>query len=121
MSEYYKQAIDVLLSPNVDLRKVSIELAKYDPQLFVKLVNSISFTYEKEFIKHIENNKIVEAIKLLRNANGIGLKEAKDIADTVRNTLNDCGRCRERSPYALLPNELNSEYKKIYERIISAL
>lgn len=81
----YIRAIEIAASP-FDAKKIAIALAKHDPELFVKLYDSTTSveTWQRDAITMLYRGEMVSAIKLLRTVTGMGLKEAKDIADAVR-------------------------------------
>ena len=60
----------------------------------------------------------VEAIKLIREKTGFGLKESKDISDHLQNYFAGLGFCR---PYAIDgESRLNEKQKEVYNMIVRA-
>ena len=90
--ECYKQAIDLLTNKELNYRAIVIEFAKHHPKLFMKLVvpnrDVIEVLRKEDWMngcrKYLVDGKKVEAIKLCRNATGLGLKEAKDVCDRAQ-------------------------------------
>lgn len=87
----HTQAIELLTGPTeLNYKQIAIELAKHHPTIFVKLAAGPSFHAEKwryEVHDAMCGGRKVEAIKCLRAATGLGLKEAKDICDNIQNHL----------------------------------
>lgn len=91
MSEAYKKAIDILAAGSFDANKIAVELAKVNPELFVQIASGKS-TAEEMLAFAIERHKangdmFIQTIKDLRTQYGLGLKEAKDIADEAKEKL----------------------------------
>lgn len=88
----YSRAIEIAASA-FDAKKIAIALAKHDPVLFVKLFEQTTAVepWHGEVITHLYRGEMVQAIKMIRVASGLGLKEAKDIADTVRWMMSTSG------------------------------
>ena len=105
MSNSYAAAIETLTNENVDFRRIAIELAKTSPALFlrlhrnekpVKIMQSILTPAQTvEIISCIRTGIRIGSIKALRMARGLGLKEAKDIIDTVNLEANEYTRVDE--------------------------
>lgn len=88
----YSRAIDLLMDNAVDYRKIVIELAKVNPGLFVELATRNAPTpahlqWHRKVHEHILQDEMVSAIKLVREKKSLGLKEAKDICDSLRNVM----------------------------------
>lgn len=84
----YGCVIDCLTSGQIDLRQIAIDLAKEDPVMFLKLArNGIRPEWAVEVRRQMEGGNKVGAIKALRAAKGLGLKDAKDIVDCVHDDL----------------------------------
>lgn len=92
--EHYSKAIDILVDEDLDWKAIVVGLAKKAPDLFVKLAEELSprmgprmFNVEPDLQLYTqvgEELKLrgkVPAIKMLRNATGCGLKEAKDYVE----------------------------------------
>lgn len=88
----YSRAIEIAASA-FDAKKIAIALAKHDPVLFVKLFEQTTTVepWHREVITHLYKGEMVQAIKMIRVASGLGLKEAKDVADTVRWMMSTSG------------------------------
>ena len=91
MNTDYKKAIDILTGPEtIDYRKVCVELAKTDPAAFVRLVRGNTkaiVEWHNTLLRHIKENRPIDAIKLVREKTGFGLKESKDIVDNLTHLL----------------------------------
>lgn len=90
-TESYKQAIDILMAGTFDAKAVAVELAKNYPTIFVRLAASASAPKEDAWMLSVRAKLVggqkVEAIKEIRGETGLGLKEAKDMADNAQNRL----------------------------------
>ncbi len=78
MSNHYKEAIEIIESDQ-DWRGICIQLAKNNPSLLCKYANgknAMFITEAKLFGK-------VAAIKLIRNRTGMGLKESKELIESM--------------------------------------
>jgi len=80
MSIFYKQAIDILQTEQ-DWKGICIEIAKNNPSLFCKFADKKNIN--AMFIYEAKINGKVAAIKLIRNEIGLGLKEAKDLIESL--------------------------------------
>ena len=131
----YKQAIETLMSRDVeiDYRSIVVKLAQHSPTLFNKLYAEIAAPVlvgvPKPGMSGVEElavsinildslryrNAKVDAIKLIRNTYGFGLKESKDIADHLCNYLNKAG-------YSVAeyhdPAWLNSSQQQVLDKLI---
>lgn len=88
MTQAYRSAIDILMQGEVDFRQIAIELAKTDPDLFVRLAEQPrAEPWLKEIIGFVREQKYVESIRTLRTHTRFGLKEAKDVIDNLRERL----------------------------------
>ena len=106
----YKQAIETLMSRDVeiDYRSIVVKLAQHSPTLFNKLYAEIaapvlvgdpkpgmSDDEERRGIYILNTlryrNAKVDAIKLIRDTYGFGLKESKEVADHLCNYLSKAG------------------------------
>lgn len=121
---HFQKAIAVLMNENIDYKKVCIALAQSNPKLFVKLVDDPNvFKPVEDWHREVKRNMIgerkIEAIKLIRNMTGFGLKEAKDISDHLQNYFAKHGLCR---PYefSCSVEALNAEQKEVYNLITRA-
>lgn len=91
----YKCVIEIINNGDYDANKIAILLAKENPDLFVKLHNYEVETilpekkmYQFALKNYLANGKQpIQTIKDLRFEFNIGLKEAKDIIDKVRDDL----------------------------------
>lgn len=92
----YSRAIDLLLSDQVDYKQVVVELAKKHPTIFVRLVDGSSPVTRPRWHRRvnslIQSVRKIDAIRLIREETGLGLREAKDIADNVQHELYVAGR-----------------------------
>ena len=94
MSNVYAEVIEALANDRIDYQRISVELAKHNPSLFLRLhrgetkptKNLLSEKALSEIRNAIHNDQRITAIKALRNAtqktnspHGLELKEARDI------------------------------------------
>lgn len=130
----YKQAIETLMSRDVeiDYRSIVVKLAQHSPTLFNKLYAEIaapvlvgdpkpgmSDDEERRGIDILDSlryhNAKVDAIKLIRDTYGFGLKESKDITDHLCNYLSKAG-------YSVAeyhdPAWLNSSQQQVLDKLI---
>ena len=130
----YKQAIETLMSRDVeiDYRSIVVKLAQHSPTLFNKLYAEIaapvlvgdpkpgmSDDEERRVINILDSlryrNAKVDAIKLIRDAYGFGVKESKDIADHLCNYLSKAGYCVAEYHD---PAWLNSSQQRVLDKLI---
>ena len=130
----YKQAIETLMSRDVeiDYRSIVVKLAQHSPTLFNKLYAEIaapvlvgdpkpgmSDDEERRIINILDSlryrNAEVDAIKLIRDTYGFGVKESKDIADHLCNYLSKAGYCVAEYHD---PAWLNSSQQRVLDKLI---
>lgn len=130
----YKQAIETLMSRDVeiDYRSIVVKLAQHSPTLFNKLYAEIaapvlvgdpkpgmSDDEERRVINILDslryNNAKIDAIKLIRDTYGFGVKEAKDVADHLCNYLSKAGYCVAEYHD---PAWLNSSQQRVLDKLI---
>ena len=81
MDEYYQCAIDILTWKNTDYREICIALAKTNPKALCDAANMTPWKLEALRIYYAEGK--VPAIKAIRAATGMGLKEAKEAIEDI--------------------------------------
>jgi len=88
MNQVYARVIEVLANGNIDLRQIGLELAKAHPLVFLEIASRTARPEWAVKVRHemATGNKIM-AIKLLRAAKNLGLKDAKDIVDCMHEDL----------------------------------
>ena len=130
----YKQAIETLMSRDVeiDYRSIVVKLAQHSPTLFNKLYAEIvapvlvgdpkpvmSDDEERRVINILNSlryhNAKVDAIKLIRDTYGFGLKESKEVADHLCNYLSKAGYSVAEYPD---PVWLNSSQQRVLDKLI---
>lgn len=130
----YKQAIETLMSRDVeiDYRSIVVKLAQHSPTLFNKLYAEIaapvlvgdskpgmSDDEERRVINILDSlryhNAKVDAIKLIRDTYGFGVKESKEVADHLCNYLSKAGYCVAEYPD---PAWLNSSQQRVLDKLI---
>lgn len=82
--EIYSKVIDLLLSGELDYKKIAIELAKREPAIFLEILTPtrermLPNKTSQTIAAYIKSNQLISAIKELRNVKGLDLKTAKDI------------------------------------------
>lgn len=88
MNSDYIKVIELLLNGSVNLRDVAVTLAKSDPALFLRLAGvKEEASWHSTVMQLILNNERVNAIKIVREMTGLGLKNAKDVCDAVAGRL----------------------------------
>jgi ribosomal protein L7/L12 len=95
----YKQAIDILTSNDRVFTTVEIELAKLHPALFVRFAADPRPKWQDTVKELLHSGHFIDAIKEIRNATNLGLKEAKDVADYIRGNR-DCALSAEHEKLA---------------------
>ena len=87
-SKYYKQAIDVIATGDIDYSQLGVALAKANPRLFLSLLpKPVVVTHDSwvvEAARYLNEGHYVDAIRSVRAGTLMGLKAAKDICDEVR-------------------------------------
>lgn len=116
----YIEAIELLVNSDVDYKKVCVSLAKQYPDIFVNLAKPAPvMPWAMTVVEHLENNRYVNAIKQVRESNSLGLKEAKDIVDNLRNLMVSRGYPVQVATYA--PPILDAEELRVYQYLVKAL
>ncbi len=82
--EIYSKVIDRLLSGDLNYKKIVIELAKQEPEIFLEISGSpveqiLPVDTVKQIVSDIKSNQMIKAIQELRTAMNLGLGEARDI------------------------------------------
>lgn len=96
LSEAINFTLEMMETANFNWFQVVKEISVTNPEAVfnaMKMVKSgtTSF-YEYEAIRLIRNNQMVPAIKFIRENTGMGLKEAKDYAERLRDDLKASGQ-----------------------------
>lgn len=119
----YAQAITILMSDEVNFRALGIKLAQTHPALFVSLSGVPAEKPEPmpeqwiiDTINYLPQN-LVNAIKCVRHATGLGLKEAKDVVDNVAQRLGI--RDRDYAPGALTYDKQQNAYKALVKHALT--
>ena len=91
MQKHYAEAIDILMSPDLDMSKIVRELAKQHPSILVKLVKG---TAEQQIVRELEgimkydpSGCYIAAVKHYREKTGAVLREAVDFVAPIRDRL----------------------------------
>lgn len=82
MKSVEQQVLEYITYKSVDFAQIGKVVATTYPAIFMMIVNDGA-----EYKELIRQGNIVSAIKLRRENNGEGLKEAKDFIDKVRNQM----------------------------------
>ena len=115
----YKNVIDILLRPDLDWKAIVVAIAKEYPGIVVEAVQP-SYNWHKEVIINLINVPPlrVEAVKLVRQYAGFGLKEALDVVNNVQEELYHRGmstlerfECRG----------MNHEQRLVYDAILKSI
>lgn len=119
MNHTYARVIDVLAKGDVDLRQIAIDLAKQEPVIFLELA---SRTARPEWAVKVRSemaacNKVM-AIKLLRAAKNLGLKDAKDIVDCIHEDLYRLSPRGPLNPLGFVRPFLTRDNEAIYHEIM---
>jgi hypothetical protein len=97
MNQHYSEVIDVLMTQDINYKKIAIELAKKHPDIFMEcLAQSTEFLGQKltctelailDILKNPPSSTIspkIEAIKQYRIIANTNLKEAKDAVEAMQ-------------------------------------
>jgi ribosomal protein L7/L12 len=86
MTAAYQQIIKLFAEGQVDFKAVATRLAQQEPEMFLCMVDAeANEPWMREAMAHMRENHKVECIKVIRTRTGLGLKEAKEIADHLQN------------------------------------
>ena len=85
MSNYYSQAIQVLVNDKTEYRALAFEIAKANPKAVVKAAErlEVGFGWQRECASLMASDLKIAAIKRCRELTGMGLKEAKDACEAL--------------------------------------
>ena len=96
--------------------QIGAAMVKNQPALFMRHAtgNQTKFAAAKQIIQHltVDKNKVA-AIKKMREAWGLGLKDAKDTVDLLHHDLGNLGMTQQYShstPLSSFSNEMRSAY-----------
>jgi len=92
---YYKRAIDIALEvdsdDNWDVIPANIiwYIAKNHPKILIESYEYLRYDYKNdrivsELVSLIKEDRFIQAIKIYREYTGLGLREAKDFCDNLR-------------------------------------
>jgi hypothetical protein len=87
---FYKKAIDILMSDNLNYKELIVRLAKDNPELFIDLVqiNRAPVDHDiRSILGNLLSGNRIEAIKLTRTKFSLELKEAKDVINNLCDNL----------------------------------
>jgi len=76
MRNWYAEAIQIVTDEKTDFRALLIEVAKKHPKAVVTAKTGTGWEEEVRFL--VESGQKINAIKVCRNATGMGLREAKE-------------------------------------------
>ena len=83
-AQMYQEAIEVLMS-DMDRSLLVREIAKHNPASLVEAARRLGFARTLEaLVLEMLPDGYVNAIKMVREQRGMGLKEAKDYVDGIR-------------------------------------
>jgi hypothetical protein len=81
--DLYKRVIEILMNEEIDYKRVVVELAKCEPEVFLRVVDRAPVPWMEKAVEDIKNGMLIEAIKDARNQADLPLKEAKDLMEKV--------------------------------------
>ena len=120
MKAIYIEVIDLLMNGDIDFRLIALNLAKEQPDVFVRLASKkMPEPWAVNAFRSLRSNQKVDGIKIIRAATGLGLKEAKDVADNV------CWEMGKRNDFewpqlAPMPCELHEDTRKVFRQVMMA-
>lgn len=106
--------IKLIVSGEINFDAVGKILAYTHPAVFLEMLDAIKgetvnfLPWMREAVDHLLSGNKVNSIKCIRNATGLGLKEAKDVADHLSVRLGQWNN--DYSPSAFLPGESVEAY-----------
>lgn len=124
MINSYHEVIDTLIKGNIDYKQIVIDLAKENPELFLKLTKthrlmSLDFSQNlKMTVQFARSGATVDAIKCLRIETGLGLKESKDIIERFQNWLIETNRTDTALVYKYNVPELLAQQERIFKSLV---
>ena len=120
-AQMYARAIEITTSSQFDPRKIAIALAQVDPGLFIKLFETTTVvpSWQREVVALTYGSQIVSAIKLIRERTGLGLKEAKDVADNLRLHMSKNGYMIDPARI-MMPSPLNPTTEPVFKELATA-
>lgn len=108
-----------------DVTKLGADLLVRDPELFLKMAVTQVANLERtnEILSALKNDSLVSAIKVLREVSGLGLKEAKDVIVTLRNSLVARGVISRPNPanYPMTAGKLDANLQSIHDGLAAAM
>jgi hypothetical protein len=125
VKDVYLRVIDEIVNPTVSSDKIALTLAKNHPDIFILIVNEINskipaLTWHIKVANLIIENQKIDAIKCIRENTGLGLKEAKDIADKVNYEFTMSSKKKVVDHYSVYNVKLDSEMQQIADRIVNS-
>lgn len=84
----YPAVIEALMNGELNYRSVVIEIAKKHPKIVLAAIKDLSqLPWMKDIDELLRQDRKIDAIKLWRSEEGIGLKEAKDAVEARQEKL----------------------------------
>ena len=128
----YSKVIDILMSGELDYKKVVIEMAKKYPGTFLEIVNPAQ-PWMIDIIHNIRNGDLIMAIKILRQEVKFPLKNAKEVCEKLAFAIyKRYGfETHEKGLKRMFPSinyqtsgsiiHLDDEYLKMYNRLVEMI
>lgn len=108
-----------------DVTKLGADLLVRDPELFLRMAKTQVANLERtnEILSALKVDGMVSAIKVLREVSGLGLKEAKDVIVTLRDTLVARGiiPCPNPVKYPMTAAKLDANLQSIHDGLVAAM
>jgi ribosomal protein L7/L12 len=119
----FAKIVDALTTGAIDYKAIALAILKSNPDVFAEALEAAiavapALPYERNIIDYIRGENMVGAIKELRTASGLGLKEAKDVIDSLRTQLHHIGRLGYR-PQSLGEPPLDLAQRKHLTRLLA--
>jgi hypothetical protein len=124
--ETLKKFVDVLITGQYADNQLAKLLARNDPLLFLDLITDIevetvpvinSKRKHLEIFDRIIDGNVIAAIKLTREMYKLGLKEAKEVIDCLREYMSDQGLCSSATCRISEPISLHSPYYSVFDNL----
>lgn len=113
-----ERVVDIVTTPNLDYKALVLQFAKMYPEIFVEAFDAKPVTsWAINVVNAIVDDKLVDAVKLLRNETMRPLKEALDVCVAVQYYLFGFGKVKEPTrdrPY------LKGDDDRTYDQLVMA-
>lgn len=118
MNQEYRQVIALIMDEKIDYRRVVQRLAQDYPDILLKVMNEKE-DWQREVVEEVYHRNKISAIKRLREATWLGLKEAKDIVENLEVAFCNKYAHRPRPQYNATPVVcMSNETRGIFDKLL---